>query len=737
MAGIGYTGGIGGYATSVVPPKLTGGVDPNQLTQDAYTAAGAGAWTPTVSTKTPSTAALPTATIPGSTVPAAAASADPAPYQTSSYPQNPAGQWTDPYASSLTAMPQNYMEDAWSQYGGNYGGTNNSQGYYNSAVGQLGQPGAMSDLYSSMTGYGPSAGANALQGITSSMGGAGNTQQAFGQIGSSYLDPTASSYALQGAASSLGGPGAAQNAFDQVGSQYLAPSASSGQYATAQGQLGGPSSSQQYYQQNGAQYGAPTAIGNLAASNPYAQQLGGEALGRNAQQLYGNSTYSQNNLGNAMGVANSESDLSQHQGDISGLYNGANYVQGFQGANQSQLSGPGALEQFASSDLNRTNPYYDMLQKQQADTIDQAAAARGAYGAGGSLAAQAMGSANLRAQQYQQEGQLQGAAQQAQLARLGLGADVAGSASNERMGQGNALAALYQNMYGDRIQGAQLGLSATGQADSANMARLAGITGMTQAGDQATLGRLAGQTNLASDASSSALNYLNSGMNAANTADSSLLARQGLLGQLAGQSDSQRLSALAGYSNMANSSDASQLARTSEIGNLAGQADSARFQGLNGYSNLAAAGDASQLARAGLIANQSNAVDQSQQNYLNSMIGMAGGIDANSLAKLQAGSQMAGQADSQSLNYLNSYFNQANAAQNAGINRYNAVSGANLNSAALAAGLYGNFYNNGGQQSVEAGVGAVNAGVNGTATGAAASQQGNKNVLSTVLGLVA
>ena len=130
------------------------------------------------------------------------------------------------------------------------------------------------------------------------------------------------------------------------------------------------------------------------------------------------------------------------------------------------------------------------------------------------------------------------------------------------MNQGNALASLYQNMFGDRMAGQTLGLQATGQADSANMARLAGLTNMTQAGDNATLGRLAGQTNLANDASNSALNYLNSGMTAAGQADSSLLARQGLLGQLAGQSDTQHLNALAGYSNMANSADASQLART-------------------------------------------------------------------------------------------------------------------------------------------------------------------------------
>ena len=563
--------------------------------------------------------------------------------------------------------PSAWMENAFNVNGGNYLGGTNSQNYYNTASQGLTGPTAMSTLYNSMSGMGPTASSQALSSTAASLGGPSNAQQAFQNVGSSWLDPSASSAVLSGAA----------------------------------GQLGGPSESQNYYSTYGGQYAAPTAIGQLAASNPYAQTLGGEALGRNAQAMYGNSTASQDILGSTLNQANMPSELAQQSGNISNLYNGANYMQQFAGNNAGQLSAPGALEQFAASDLNRTNPYYDMLQKQQSDTIDQAAAARGAYGAGGSLAAQALGSANLRAQQYQQEAQLQGSAQQAQLQRLGLGANVASGASGERMNQGNAFQSLAQGMFGDRMQSAQLGLSAAGQSDQANMARLAGITGMTQAGDQATLARLAGQTGLANDASNSALNYLNSGMSAAGQADQSLLSRVGMLGNLAGQSDQTRLAGLAGYGNMASAGDASQLARAGLIGSLAGQTDTAN------------------------------------QNFLNSQLNAAGQVDNNQIARMALGSQMAGQADSQSLNWLNSYFNQANQAQGAGQTRINNEMNQLFNSAALQAGLYSNFYGNGGQQSVEAGVGSVNAGVNGVATGAAAQQQGNKNILSTVLGLVA
>ena len=592
------------------------------------------------------------------------------PSYTSSYPvlaQAP-GQSSGPQVStyqpagSWGATPTATMENAFGQYGANYLGGNNSQDYYNAVTPSLGGPTALSTLYNSMSGMGPTASAQALAGTAASLGGPGNAQQAFQQVGQSWLDPSASSAVLSGAA----------------------------------GQLGGPSESQNYYWSQGGQYAAPTAIGQLAASNPYAQQLGGEALGRNAQAMYGNSTASQDIFGSTLAQAQMPSELSQQAGNISGLVNGANYMQQFAGNNAGQLSGPGALEQFAASDLNRTNPYYDMLQKQQADTIDQRAAARGAYGAGGSLAAQALGSADLRAQQYQQEGQLQGSAQQAQLARLGLGANVAQGASGERVNQGNALQALAQGMFGDRMQGAQLGLSAAGQSDTANMARLAGITGMTQAGDQATLARLAGQAGLASDASNSALNYLNSGMTAAGQADQSQLARVGMLGNLAGQSDTQRLAGLAGYGNMAMAGDQSQLARAGLIGSLAGQTDTAN------------------------------------QNFLNSQLNAAGQVDANQIARIGLGAQMAGQADTQSLNWLNNYFNQANNAQSAGQTRIDNEMNQLFNSAALQAGLFSNFYGSGGQQSVEAGVGSVNAGVNATATGQAAQQQGNKNVLGLI-----
>jgi len=577
------------------------------------------------------------------------------PYAGSSY-QAPSGSW------GMTPTP--WLESAFGQYGGQYQQGTNSQAYYDSTTPLLGGPTAMSTLYSSMTA--PNASAQALSGVAGAIGGPSASQQLLGQIGNQYLMPSDSSMALSGAASSLGGP----------------------------------SESQYRYAQNAGAYGAPTAIGQLSASNPYAQQLGGEALGRQAGSLYGNSTASQDYLASALGQANAPSELAQNAGTISGLANGASNVQNFSGQTAGQLTGPGALEQFAASALNQSNPYYALVGKEGRAAIDQAAAARGAYGAGGSLAALGNYQAHLDAENYQNMGQLQGAAQQAQMSRLGLGANIAQSASNERLAQGNALQSLYQGMFGDRMQGAQLGLSAAGQSDQAKMANLAGLTNMTQAGDQSTLARLAGQTGLAGQASASALDYLNSGMSAAGQADATQLARSGLIGQLAGQSDSQRLAGLAGLSGLASSADQAQLGRAGLIGQLAGQTDS------------------------------------TAQNFLNSQLNAAGQVDNNALARIALGSQMAGQADTQGLNWLNSYFNQANQAQQAGQTRVDQELQQLFQSAALQAGLYSNFYGQGGQQSVEAGTGAATALTGGASASGALQQQGNKNGLSSLLGLL-
>jgi hypothetical protein len=80
------------------------------------------------------------------------------------------------------------------------------------------------------------------------------------------------------------------------------------------------------------------------------------------------------------------------------------------------------MERFAQQSLDTANdPYYQQLQKQQSAQIDASANSRGAYNSGAALAAQALGSSNLAAQQYHQQADIQAAGQQAQGQRLGMG----------------------------------------------------------------------------------------------------------------------------------------------------------------------------------------------------------------------------------------------------------------------------------------------------------------------------
>jgi hypothetical protein len=630
----------------------------------------------------------------------------PTPGATQSYSPPPAAPPPNAYPGSSTnwgmsATP--WLENAFGQYGSQYQQPTATSQFYGQAGAALGQPSATAGAYGQYSGYlsQPTATGSVFGAAGNALSGPTTSQNTYGALAGMLGQPTATSGVLDYAGSTLGGPSDSRQLYDTIGSQYLQPSASGQVYNGLAGSLSGPSATQQYYSQNGGAYGAPTAIGNLSASNPYGSPLVGEQLGAHAMDLYGNSTYSHDNLGNAMANANAPSELAQNASGIQGLYNGANYTQGFIGANGSQLSSPGALEQFAAQDLNHTNPYFDMLQKQQADTIDQAAAARGAYGAGGSMAAQALGSANLRAQQYQQEGQLQGSAQQAQLSRLGLGANVAGQASQERMSQGNALQGLYQNMFGDRMQGQQLGLSATGQADTANMQRLSGITNMAGLADQSTLARLGGQANLAGAASSSALDYLNSGLGAAGAADSTGLARAGMLGTLAGQSDTQRLAGLSGLSNLAGQSDQTTLGNIGMLGTLSGQQDTQSLNRFNSAMTGAGQVDQSIANNFSLLGNMAGNVDTQGLNRYSAAMSGANQVDSQNLARLGLQGQLAGQVDSTGLNWLNSYFGQAGNAQGAGQTRTDNELNQLFQSAALQAGLYGQFYGAGGQQSVE------------------------------------
>lgn len=364
-------------------------------------------------------------------------------------------------------------------------------------------------------------------------------EQYFQQYGSQYQNPSASGQLYGQLAPQLQGPGNAQTYFQQN-----------------QGQFGAPGSLEQLYAQAGGQYGQQTPLDALAAQNPFGQAMQSEGLGSLAQQMLGGQGATDSYWNSqGLGQVSQTPELIQQGQRLDQGFSGANQLQQFAGRQGQNFEGPGAFEQFASQALQGTSPYYKLLADEGRANIDQAAIARGAYGSGGALGAIGKYQANLDAQQARDMAALQQSAQSAQMQRLGLGADVAGRSSAERMGQFGALQNLFGQQFDDRMQGTAMGIAGSSATDQANVARLAGITGATTAGDQIGLSRLAGQANLAGDATRSNLDYLNSqfaqagaaqgaglnrlmaGMEGAMGADRSGLDRMGLMGELAGQTD--------------------------------------------------------------------------------------------------------------------------------------------------------------------------------------------------------
>lgn len=116
---------------------------------------------------------------------------------------------------------------------------------------------------------------------------------------------------------------------------------------------------------------------------------------------------------------------------------------------------PTALETFFQQQLTGDNPYYQRLQQQQADQINQQMAARGHYNSGGAMAALGNASGALYADQFANMGNLAGQVSNLELNRYGQGFQqaqgVQGMAQNRinsQFGQAGQLAALGAGSYG-------------------------------------------------------------------------------------------------------------------------------------------------------------------------------------------------------------------------------------------------------------------------------------------------
>jgi hypothetical protein len=100
-----------------------------------------------------------------------------------------------------------------------------------------------------------------------------------------------------------------------------------------------------------------------------------------------------------------------------------------------QYDTPTMLEQFAQSQLNGTNPYYDRIRQQGMDAINQQMIARGHGNSGGALAALGNFTGQLGAQQFQDMGNLLGAGSTMGLNRMQQGQNTANSIQGMQQGR--------------------------------------------------------------------------------------------------------------------------------------------------------------------------------------------------------------------------------------------------------------------------------------------------------------
>jgi hypothetical protein len=141
-----------------------------------------------------------------------------------------------------------------------------------------------------------------------------------------------------------------------------------------------------------------------------------------------------------------------------------------------QYDTPTALETFAQQQLNGDNPYYQRLQQQGMDAINQQMIARGHGNAGGAYAAL---------------GNFQGALGADQFANMGNLLQSAGSMGLQREGQGQNVADTVQNLQSQRGQNHFNNLLALTNQGAGTIGGFYGQGG-TQSGDAAMAGINAG-----------------------------------------------------------------------------------------------------------------------------------------------------------------------------------------------------------------------------------------------------
>lgn len=516
------------------------------------------------------------------------------------------------------------------------------------------------------TAWGNTAVTPALESLWQQAGGAYQQPTAIDSVFGAYAgqvgQPTYTQGIYGATASAYQTPTGSENLANQAGALYGGPAASEAYLGTALGQIGGANvlgaqsgridaglssvnNAQNYYNTVGSQFTGPT----------YTQQAAGGIADTYGQATQSADMYAA--LGGPGGFARPTETAMAGQ-ELAGILGSATNLGQFSNQMGAQYLAPGVLENFASTALSRTNPYLDMVAERGRAAIDQASAARGAYGAGGTLAALGNYQAASDAEQFKYMADLQGAAQEAWRNRLAGGTDLARYTSAETLDRGKALQSLAGQVFDER-----------------NRQSLTG-------------GQLA------------------------NWASGETIERGKSLQSLAGQQDSARNEMGLAGSTIASNASREQIDKNEALTNLYNLTSANNLRGIEAGTSAARAASDSLLGRLSGLTDMTSAGTKAQLDRLSGLTDLAGQADTSSLARMLGYGTLATQADTTNLDYLNGMFNTAGQVQGAEQDRLNSMLDQLFRENALQSGLTGGFYQNGGAFSGSAAETGINAGAN-------------------------
>jgi hypothetical protein len=537
--------------------------------------------------------------------------------------------------------------------------------------GALGAYGPSNDYWQrNYANQGPGAMENWWQQNQGQFSGQSNQQNAYRDY-NAWMGNQANNATLAGQGTAqqyLAGNTAANDAYYQMRNQlgsYSGPQNTQSAYNLANLSLRQPGAGEDYWAQNQQRYNTGGAARDVY--DLYSGQLAGpsrsETFDRNmANELNSTTSDAKKNLDAMLAWSSGPTAGQKNEGENKGYVRGADDLSRFYQSQLPALQGPGTYEQFVSADINGDNPLYQRTKDRGIAQINQEMARRGGFQAPAAIDRIGNYTAELDAQDYDRRRQSAQTAQQMQLARIGQGGQLAQGVGAQKLQQGQALQGMDVANEAGELSRKGFGMQAVqNQVGNALASQKLQLEAAGQA-DNSALARLQGLQNMASAGDQSTLGFLNAGQNAANDAQSQQLAR------------------LMGMANMGNMAD--QLKLSSDQQGLARM--------MSSYG-MAQGADQSNLARAQQIFNMGQGVDQSNLARYGMQQNAAQGTDQFNLARLLGGGQMAGNAQ--------------NAEQQRMAQAFASLFGMNN----AQAGLYGQFYGQGGQLSGQAFSDAMNA----------------------------